>query len=171
MDSFVRSPFQLHHEIFILDAYLKKPLNPTGRKRHAQGFIKETLDILRMETLGPLQFHDAVDTRAPGWSFIQAITTSHISAHYFEKPGKHPHIRIDFYSCQSVDWQKVIEMSHKHFVLADWHATFIERKIGEDAGRRILDIQGNGNQVRTKKALLDHATISITEPVLASAAV
>jgi len=170
MNSTIQSQFQLCHEIFVLDTHLKKTLNSVGRKQHAQKFIDETLDILRMEPLGTMHFYDATDARAPGWSFIQAITTSHISAHYFEKPGNHPHIRIDFYSCRSVDWQKVIEMSHKHFVLADWHATFIERKIGEDAGRRILDIQGNGNQVCTKKALLDPAMISITEPVLAFAA-
>jgi len=170
MDSFTDSPIRLRHEIFVLDAYLEQPLNPTGRMQHAKKFIDEILHVLNMEPLGSMQFHDAADLRAPGWSFIQAITTSHISAHYFESPGK-PHIRIDFYSCQSVDWRKVIEMCHKFCSLTDWRATFINREIEDDAGKSILDIKGNGDRVFNEQTILEPITAHAVEPALASAAV
>ena len=171
MEPLTDSPFRLRHEIFVLDAHLKQPLSPMERKQHAQKFIDDTLHILKMEPLGFMQFHDAVDDRAPGWSFIQTITTSHVSAHYFEKPGKHPHIRIDFYSCQSVNWRKVVEMSHRFCDLADWNATFISREIGEDTGRQVLDIQGDGDRVVSENKLMEPKTAHMTESAFAPAAV
>lgn len=44
-------------------------------------FIDEVLSALGMTPLGELGIYPAVDQSAPGWSFIQPITTSHVSAH------------------------------------------------------------------------------------------
>ena len=163
------SPFRLRHEIFVFDAYLEKPLNGMQRHAHAKQFIQEVLRVLKMEPLGAMQFHDAVDDRAPGWSFIQAITTSHISCHYFEKPGRKPHIRIDFYSCQSVDWRKVVTVAHRFLELENWRGTFIDRYLNEEGDRKILSIRGCGDAVLEENCVLDEtsdrAKVQLEKPV------
>jgi len=151
----ITSHFTLQHEIFILDSYLKKPLPTHNKRAFVQGFIDELLTALRMEPLAPLQIFDAVDNRAPGYSFIIPITTSHISGHYFEKPGKHPHIRMDVYSCASVNWRKLIMLADRHLKLGAWHATFIDRQIGIDGSERLMmDIKGEGADVLDESKLL-----------------
>jgi len=76
--------FALEHQIFVLDAYLEHPLDCDLQEPITRDFIAEFLQVLGLEHLGPFGIYPAVDDRAPGWSFIQPITTSHISAHYFE---------------------------------------------------------------------------------------
>lgn len=163
------SSFRLRHEIFVCDAYLEQPLEKAHREPYAKQFIQEVLHVLRMEPLGPFNFHDAVDDRAPGWSFIQAITTSHISCHYFEKPGRRPHIRIDFYSCQSVDWRQVIAVSHRFLGLEKWQGTFIERYLDDEGERKILSIRGRGDAVLEEDFVLDgtlnRSSVQLGEPV------
>jgi len=146
-------PFRLAHEILVLDAFLQKPLDIRRYQSITRNFISELLTVLRMEPLGELGIYPAVDQRAPGWSFIQPITTSHVSAHYFEKPGRLPHIRIDAYSCDSVDWQRLIEVCDRHFGLAEWRASFIDRQIELPFTRKILDLSGEGGRVTTAHAL------------------
>jgi|GEM_PF-1007986 hypothetical protein len=147
--------FSLEHEIFILDAYLEKPLDPSKMESWTRGLIDALLATLRMEELGPLQIFPATDLRAPGWSFIQPITTSHIAGHYFEKPGKHPHIRLDMYSCESVNWKKLVEVLDEHLGMGLWRATFIDRQIDEKK-RAAMHISGEGSSVLDELDLLDH---------------
>jgi hypothetical protein len=147
--------FSLEHEIFILDAYLEKPLDPSKMESWTRGLIDALLATLRMEELGPLQIFPATDLRAPGWSFIQPITTSHIAGHYFEKPGKHPHIRLDMYSCESVNWKKLIDVLDEHLSMGLWRATFIDRQIDEKK-RAAMHISGEGSSVLDELDLLDH---------------
>lgn len=149
------SQFSLQHEIFILDAYLNQPLDPSKMEIWTRTFIDALLATLRMEELGPLQIFPATDLRAPGWSFIQPITTSHIAGHYFEKPGKHPHIRLDMYSCESVNWKKLVEVLHEHLDMGLWRATFIDRQIDEKK-RAAMHISGQGSTVLDELDLLDH---------------
>lgn len=120
-----------------------------------RNFIDALLATLRMEELGPLQIFPATDLRAPGWSFLQPITTSHIAGHYFEKPGKHPHIRLDMYSCESVNWKKLVEVLDEHLGMGLWRATFIDRQIDEKK-RAAMHISGEGNTVLDELDLLDH---------------
>lgn len=149
------SHFVLQHEIFILDAYLKKALDQSRMREITRDLVDALLAALRMEELGPLQIYPAVDLRAPGWSFIQPITTSHISGHYFEKPGKGPHIRMDCYSCGAVNWRKIIDVANQHLELGTWRATFIDRQI--DEGQRLAaHISGEGDQILDEINLLDH---------------
>lgn len=147
------STFSLLHQIFVLDAYLERPLDCAAQDSITKNFINDFLSVLGLEPLGPLGIFPAVDDRAPGWSFIQPITTSHISAHYFEKPGKAPHIRIDAYSCDEVDWQKLVSVCHQHFQLADWRGTFIDREIDQELKRPILDVRGVGDYVQKNQVL------------------
>jgi hypothetical protein len=147
------SHFGLLHEIFILDAELQKPLKHKTRKADTKKLVDEILTALRMEQLGPLSIFDATDKRAPGWSFIQPITTSHVSAHYFEKPGA-PNIRMDFYSCASVNWRKLITIVHKHLGLSHWRGTFIDRNTDAQKGERmVIDITGKEDNI-TKEVTL-----------------
>lgn len=119
--------------------------------------IGDLLSVLGLEELGPLELFEAVDLRAPGWSFLQPITTSHISGHYFEKPGNHPHIHMDFYSCDSVDWHQIAAVVDKHLSLADWRASFITRGWGAES-REYTDIAGLGGQVVTETPLTANVT-------------
>lgn len=151
------SHFALLHEIFVLDACLKQALDPKRMKKITHDLVEDLLVALRMEKLGPVGIYPAKDLRAPGWSFIQPITTSHISGHYFEQPD-YPHIRIDVYSCASVNWRKVISVVHQHLDLTQWRGTFIDRQIGVDgADRLVLDVHGMGDQIldETKLCVYD----------------
>lgn len=145
-----RSPLVLRHETFILDAELVTALDESNMKKITTNFIKELLDVLGMEELASLGIYPAVDLRAPGWSFIQPITTSHISGHYFEKPGKSPHIHIDIYSCSEVNFIHIISIADKHLKLGKWSANFIIRSF-ELSDRRNILITGIGGKVLSKK--------------------
>ena len=163
------SHFTLEHEIIVLDAYLKKALDPSHMEEWTRKFIDSLLATLRMEELGPLQIYPALDLRAPGWSFIQPITTSHIAGHYFEKPGKSPHIRMDIYSCCSINWRKVIQVCNEHMNLGLWRATFIDRQIDERA-RATSHISGEGNLILDELDLLDHDRHMIAASAIAKSA-
>jgi len=150
------SHFSLEHEIFILDAYLKKALDQSQMEPWTRKFVDALLATMRMEELGPLQIYPATDLRAPGWSFIQPITTSHMSGHYFEKPGKHQHIRMDFYSCASINWRKLIRVCDEFLDMGIWRGTFIDRQIDERE-RTAIHISGEGNVILDEIDLLDHS--------------
>lgn len=146
--------FALRHEIFVLDAHLEESLDESRYEEITVSLINKLLKTLGMERLGELQIYPAVDMRAPGWSFIQPITTSHISGHYFEKPGRLPHIRMDIYSCEAVNWRDVIATLHGELMLADWRATFLQRSIEPGESRPAIDIAGRGAEVLTETSLL-----------------
>lgn len=147
------SDVKLVHEIFILDAYLLNELDASQQDKITADLVDELLSGLKMEKLGPMQLFEAVDNSAPGWTFVQTITTSHVSGHYFVKPGKHPNIRMDFYSCKKFDWTKIIDIVDTHLKLGEWRASFIERAIDKETDRTHLDIEGKGNTI-IKKAVL-----------------
>ena len=145
--------FALQHEILTLDAYLKGILEDRDRETLMKDFLDKLLTTLRMEALGPLQIFDATDMRAPGWSFILPITTSHITGHYFIKPGKKPHIHMDIYSCASVNWRKAIEVIDEFFRLDAGKASFIFRYIDE-AKREIWALQGEGADILEEQQIV-----------------
>lgn len=147
--------FKLEHEIFILDAYLNEALDPQHKESWTRRFVDALMGAMRMEELGPLQIYPATDLRAPGWSFIQPITTSHISGHYFEKPGKHPHLRLDCYSCASINWRKIITVCNEFMDMGLWRATFIDRQIDEYK-RTAIHVSGEGPAILDELDLLDH---------------
>src|SRR3989339_236945 len=154
------SHFGLLHEILVLDAHLKHPLEATNPKPLVRELVDTLLTTLRMEERGELQISPATDLRAPGWSFIQPITTSHISGHYFEKPGRRPNIHMDIYSCCSVNWMKSIEIIHEYLNLADWRATFIDRQIEPDIPRHMLEIAGEGSRIFSEATLQAQALLT-----------
>ena len=139
--------FNLRHEILILDTHLSAPLDETRQQKITKDFVVDALAALGMSPLGELNVFPATDLRAPGWSFVQPITTSHLCGHYFLKPGRDPHLRLDTYSCESIDWQTLVQVCDDHFRLADWRANFIDRQIEQQSIRPVLEINGFGANV------------------------
>ncbi len=136
----------------VLDANLQRLLDPACKAEMTGALIDDLLVTLKMEPLGQLEIYDAVDLRAPGWSFVQAITTSHISGHYFEKPGRLPHIHLDIYTCKPLQFEHVLQVVHRHLNLADWVGTFICRDM--DLGqRRTWELQGYGGRLLHRRPL------------------
>lgn len=138
--------FALSHQLLVIDANLVAPLSEPHQKEITENFVYELLGALGMEELGPLEVYPAVDDRAPGWSFIQPITTSHVSGHYFAAPGDHPHIHLDIYSCDGFDWEEVIAVADKHFGFRDWGGNFVERKTDGNQ-RQITTLIGDGPKI------------------------
>ncbi len=143
----------LVHEILVLDAFLTGQLDQGRYESITRDFVVDVLVTLDMEPLGELCIYPAVDLREPGWSFIQPITTSHISAHYFENPADRPHIRIDAYSCASIDWRALIAVCHRHFGLDEWRAWFIDRQLDEPTRRGVIELAGTGTRVSSQVPL------------------
>lgn len=152
-DESKEAPLQLVHEMLVLDAFLAAPLDGRRFQAITRKFVRDLLVELGMEPLGELGIYPAVDLREPGWSFIQPITTSHVSAHYFENPGARPHIRLDAYSCATIDWTTLLGVCHTHLQLADWFGCFIERQLDKPHRRRVVELAGKGQTVVTKNSL------------------
>lgn len=152
--------FELAHQILVLDAFLEKRLDDRRRESITRCFVDELLAVLDMQPLGKLGIYPAVDQRAPGWSFIQPITTSHVSAHYFEKPGRKPNLRFDAYSCEPFDWKGMIAVCHRHFGFDDWQGTFIHRHIDVSEGRDILRLAGRGAAVLSECFMLPQTAVA-----------
>ena len=146
------APLQLEHHMVVLDANLRQLLNPAEKRTLTGALVDDLLSTLRMDPLGELEIYEAVDLRAPGWSFVQAITTSHISGHYFEKPGLRPHVHLDIYTCKPLRFQQVLCVVDRHLKLAEWVGTFICRDM--DLGqRRVWEMQGYGSRLVRRRLL------------------
>lgn len=135
---------QLIHQIFIFDANLAENFIENNRDKKIRNLISDLLKELEMEPLSDLKIDDAIDPSAPGWTFIQPITTSHISCHYFiSNPS---HIHFDLYSCKKFDWKTVVKILNQYFSLADWSANSINRDI---YNRSNTNIRGNKSTFET----------------------
>lgn len=155
------SGFSLCHRIFVLDAFLCAPLDCDDRERITRMFLRDTLATLDMQPLAPAGIYPAADERAPGWSFIQPITTSHVSAHYFARPGRLPNLRLDAYSCEQFDWQALLRLCHRHFSLERWRANLVRRRIDEDGERTVHSMEGHGPHITSEERLVEAGRVHI----------
>ena len=73
---------------------------------------------------GAVSYSDALDKSNPGQSFVQMITTSHCSLHYFSKSGE---IYFDLYSCKKYDPDKIISLVYKEFKILESTVSVTER--------------------------------------------
>lgn len=84
----------------------------------AERFVQRLLKEVDMKPLGGLNWAEAEDLDFPGQSFVQMITTSHTSIHYFSETNE---IYFDLYSCKHFDDEKVLALLDQTFGLKDWH--------------------------------------------------
>ena len=98
-------------------------------KENAQEFVNELMKVTNMKPLGSLNWSDAVDLDFPGQSFVQMITTSHCSLHFFrdEETGENNEIYFDLYSCKDFNYETVVNLIDKHFGIAEWHGILYNR--------------------------------------------
>jgi hypothetical protein len=139
------SKTMLNHQILIIDAKLIDFLNEEQMNKITENLMTDLLSTLEMKPLGPLGIYPALDLNYPGWSFLQPITTSHISGHYFSK--SEPDIHIDIYSCKDFSFKKAIEVINDNLKLSNWLGTYIRREI--DQKRKIIELTGIGSSIST----------------------
>jgi len=116
-------------------------------KEKAQEFVNKLMRLTGMKPLGPLNWSDAVDLDFPGQSFVQMITTSHCSLHFFAHTDGSNEIYFDLYSCKEYDTQKVIGLLDEFFVLKEWHGILYNR-----ANDGVPQVKKLGSQIMAMKA-------------------
>lgn len=117
---------QLQHIHLTVNAKINSGFLALPRE-DAQRFVDELLSRIKMKPLGPLNWADAEDLEFPGQSFVQMITTSHCSLHYFDHGEGNKEIYFDLYSCKAFDAEKVIEALEGKFGLREWHGILYKR--------------------------------------------
>jgi len=93
-------------------------------REKAQEFVHDLMRITDMKPLGPLNWSDAVDLDFPGQSFVQMITTSHCSLHFFADTNE---IYFDLYSCKQYDHERVVGLLDKYFGIKEFHGILYNR--------------------------------------------
>jgi S-adenosylmethionine/arginine decarboxylase-like enzyme len=115
-------------------------------KADAQRFVDRLMKTVSMKPLGPLNWSDAEDLDFPGQSFVQMITTSHCSLHFFSDTNE---IYFDLYSCKPFEAEKVVELLDEVFGLREWHGTLYTRATDQKPQVRML---GNAREVMVARA-------------------
>ena len=116
-------------------------------KEKAQQFVNDLMKVTNMKPLGSLNWSDAVDLDFPGQSFVQMITTSHCSLHFFANTDGTNEIYFDLYSCKEYDTQKVVGLLDEFFVLKEWHGILYNR-----ANDGVPQVKQLGSQIMAMKA-------------------
>ena len=120
-------------------------------KEKAQQFINELMKLTNMKPLGPLNWSDAVDLDFPGQSFVQMITTSHSSLHFFRDEkgaGENNEIYFDLYSCKEFSYKDVVGLLDKYFGVAEWHGALYNRA---SMKKPVVIMIGSDKKVTKKK--------------------
>lgn len=156
--------FSLSHRIFVLDTLV--PLLDESRAAEiTTAYTDELLETMKMERLGPLEIYPAIDLSAPGWSWIQPISTSHTSGHYWSAPGR-PNLHIDAYSCMPFSHEDIIRVAHKHFGLLEWTASLVHRDL-DPRKRLTLQLRGRGDAILDQVVLTAGKETPARVPTLA----
>lgn len=120
--------------------------NPRG---FCKDYFEEVMEATRMKPLAEMSVCPTMDPRAPGFSGVQPLTTSHTSFHYFWEPetkDTNPNVHLDLYSCSPFSYEDVLCVAHKHFHLAEWTGTFIDRDV-DPRKRLTLQLRGRGDTI------------------------
>ncbi|MEA2080581.1 MAG: S-adenosylmethionine decarboxylase [Pseudomonadota bacterium] len=85
-----------------------------SRKESIRAFVAELVDAIDMVAYGePLIEHFATHSQsAAGYSLVQLIETSAISAHFSDNNRD---VYLDVFSCQSFDSNRVVQVVDKYF--------------------------------------------------------
>jgi len=103
-----------------------KPLREISEEM-AASFMKDLLLCADMKALGPLAYSGAEDLDFPGQSFVQMITTSHCSLHFFSDKNE---IYFDLYSCKQFEPEKIIGLLDSYFGIETYHGMVYKRGNG-----------------------------------------
>lgn len=114
-------------------------------KEDAQRFVDKLMEKINMKPLGQLQWAEAEDLEFPGQSFVQMITTSHCSLHFFSETNE---VYFDLYSCRIFDEEKVLKLLGEVFDIRQWHGVLYTRATGEKP-----DIKQIGSEKREELTL------------------
>ncbi len=120
---------ELTHMHLTVNARVDRKFLELPREK-AQKFVDELMVVTNMRPLGQLNWSDAVDLDFPGQSFVQMITTSHCSLHFFrdeEGAGESNEVYFDLYSCKDFNYESVVNLIDKHFGVVDWHGILYNR--------------------------------------------
>ena len=91
---------------------------------------------------------DAEDLDFPGQSFVQMITTSHCSLHFFDHEGEDNEIYFDLYSCKAFDTDKVVQLLDEKFGLRNWHGILYTRATGEEPQLKKIEGKKQAMEIR-----------------------
>ncbi len=116
-------------------------------REETQRFVDRLLKEINMKPLGPLNWADAEDLDFPGQSFVQMITTSHCSLHFFSETNE---IYFDLYSCKEFDHGKVVELLNQKFSITEWHGVLYTR--ATDARPKVRMIGTQAKEVMVARA-------------------
>lgn len=108
-------------------------------REDAKRFVDMLLEKINMKPLGELNWADAEDLEFPGQSFVQMITTSHCSLHFFDHKDGDNEVYFDLYSCKSFDADKVVQMLDEKFGLQEWHGMLYTRASGQKPQLRTIE--------------------------------
>ena len=101
----------------------------TDRENHAL-FLKQLVKDIDMVAYGePLIEHFAThDPDKAGYSIVQLIETSNITAHFVDKDGS---VYLDVFSCKPFNINLVIDCMIQYYGIQDWSI----RNLGRSANR------------------------------------
>lgn len=117
---------KLDHLHMIINGKIRKNYGQLT-KRKAQALVDEILSASGMKPLGGLSWASAKDLDFPGQSFVQMITTSHCSMHYFSDDNE---IYFDLYSCKSFEPDAIVGILKKRLGMRKWRGMVYDRKSG-----------------------------------------
>lgn len=135
---------KLTHKHITVNAKIDPSFEALPRE-DAKRFVDELLVAIDMKPLGDMNWADAEDLEFPGQSFVQMITTSHCSLHYFDHKEGEKEIYFDLYSCKDFDTEKVIELLDRKFGLQNWHGILYTR--ATDKEPEMLQIEGKKKEM------------------------
>lgn len=144
---------ELTHMHLTVNAHVNRNFLELPREK-AQLFVDDLMKITNMKPLGPLNWSDAVDLDFPGQSFVQMITTSHSSLHFFrdeEGDGAGNEVYFDLYSCKEFDPEDVVSLIDKHFGIVEWHGILYNRASNK---KPVVMIVGSDSKKKAKSLTL-----------------
>jgi len=94
-------------------------------KDHIKKFVLDTIDSIDMVAHGDMQIEYLLDgTDNEGYSVLQMITTSNLTAHFVTKSNEG---YIDVFSCKPFDKEIVISKINQYFSPSNINETFLRR--------------------------------------------
>ena len=107
-------------DLYDCNEYVKNP-------KKIEEFVKELCELIKMKRHGHLYLERFGDGKLEGYSFMQFIETSSITAH-FEEQENPKKAFIDIFSCKDFDAEKAAEFCKNFFDAKKYKVKTIIRK-------------------------------------------